>query len=343
MAINCSLYREKIPSAIKEFAENRGLEWHCTSKQDSQDTFKLTQGKANAFITVYYKKNGLTSISYQGSNRTNKLGEECCEYVISKASLPDTYHQTFTIRNANFDNYDYFKSEIGEENISVENTNDTSVHERIKVKDETGAAITVTMYKNATLYFQGNITPLFVSLMNAALQWMLAEENENVSVIGLKNVSCDVDCDIAKHIQHIDKLKPDGNVLIKMIETSLQLANSGIAVSDYGCYTYGILKGIEGIIKLRLFEDVPPFENFGDYFIYDKHTGTYKFKQSFYDAKIELKRSLEKAYTHFNKYRHSTFHVDNQIETTKILSYSEAISILYDSLDVINELCDHWD
>ena len=341
MAINCSLYREKIPSAIKEFAENKGLLWCCTSTKEFQDTFQLVQGKAKVFITVYYKKNGLTSISHQGSNKTNKLGEECCEYIISKTSLPDTYHQTFTIRNANIDNYDYFKSEIGDENINVENTKDTSIHERIKVKDKTGATIMVTMYKNTTLYFQGNITPLFVSLMNAALQWMLTDENEK-SVIGLKNVSCNVDCDVTKHIQNIDKLKPDGNVMIKMIKTSLQLANSGIVVSDYGCYTYGVLKAIEGVIKLRLLEDVPPFDKIGDYFIYDKHTGTYKFKQTFYDTKIELKRSLEKAYTHFNKYRHSTFHVDDQIETTKILSYSEAISILYDSLDVINDLCNHW-
>lgn len=314
-----------------------------TSEKNSQDTFKLSHGKANVFITVYYKNNGLTSISHQGANKTNKLGEECCEYVISKTSLPNTYHQTFTIRKANINNYDYFKSEIGDENITVENINDTTIYERIKVNDETGATITVTLYKNATLYFQGAITPLYVSLMNAALQWMLSYDDGKSSIIGLKNVSCDVDCDVSKHIKNIDKLKPDGNVMIKMIETSLQLANSGIAVCDYGCYTYGVLKAIEGIIKLKLLEDVTPFDNFGDYFVYDKETRTYKFKSELYDSQVELKRSLEKAYTHFNKYRHSTFHVDAQIETTKILSYDEAISILYDSLSIINNLCNHWD
>lgn len=342
MAINCSLYREKIPSAIKEFAAEKGIEWSCTSNGDFQDTFKLTYDKANRFITIYYKKNGLTSISHQGSNKTSKLGEECCEYIISKTSLPDSIHKTFSIKNSNLKNYEYFKTEIGDEHIVILNSNDTNVLERIKVKDDTGATITVTIYKNATLFFQGAITPLFVSLMNAALLWMLDDVDENNSIIGLKNVSCNIESDVTKHIDHIEKLKPDGDVMIKMIESSLQLVNSGISVSDYGCYTFGVLKAIEGILKLRIQEDVYIFENFGDYFIINKNKGTYHFKTSLYDEQPNLKKALEKAYNHFHKYRHSTFHVDDQIETTKILNYSEAMSIIVDSIHIINEICNNW-
>lgn len=342
MAINCSLYREKIPSAIKEFAAEKGIEWSCTSNGDFQDTFKLTYDKANRFITIYYKKNGLTSISHQGSNKTSKLGEECCEYIISKTSLPDSIHKTFSIKNSNLKNYEYFKTEIGDEHIVILNSNDTNVLERIKVKDDTGATITVTIYKNATLFFQGAITPLFVSLMNAALLWMLDDVDENNSIIGLKNVSCNIESDVTKHIDHIEKLKPDGDVMIKMIESSLQLVNSGISVSDYGCYTFGVLKAIEGILKLRIQEDVYIFENFGDYFIINKNKGTYHFKTSLYDEQPNLKKALEKAYNHFHKYRHSTFHVDDQIETTKILNYSEAMSIMVDSIHIINEICNNW-
>lgn len=342
MAINCSLYREKIPSAIKEFAAEKGIEWSCTSNGDFQDTFKLTYDKANRFITIYYKKNGLTSISHQGSNKTSKLGEECCEYIISKTSLPDSIHKTFSIKNSNLKNYEYFKTEIGDEHIVILSSNDTNVLERIKVKDDTGATITVTIYKNATLFFQGAITPLFVSLMNAALLWMLDDVDENNSIIGLKNVSCNIESDVTKHIDHIEKLKPDGDVMIKMIESSLQLVNSGISVSDYGCYTFGVLKAIEGILKLRIQEDVYIFENFGDYFIINKNKGTYHFKTSLYDEQPNLKKALEKAYNHFHKYRHSTFHVDDQIETTKILNYSEAMSIIVDFVHIINEICNNW-
>ena len=178
--------------------------------------------------------------------------------------------------------------------------------------------------------------------MNAALLWMLDDVDENNSIIGLKNVSCNIESDVTKHIDHIEKLKPDGDVMIKMIESSLQLVNSGISVSDYGCYTFGVLKAIEGILKLRIQEDVYIFENFGDYFIINKNKGTYHFKTSLYDEQPNLKKALEKAYNHFHKYRHSTFHVDDQIETTKILNYSEAISIIVDSVHIINEICNNW-
>lgn len=339
MAINCSLYREKVPSAIEEFARLKGLEFNWTSKRDDQDTFKLSKGKTNSFVTIYYKKNGLTSISC--SNKSAEFGDECCNYVIESTSLPDTVRQTFTIKRANIDNFEYFKLDIGG-TIVVLNTNDVNVHERIRVSDKTGASITVTLYKNATLLIQGAVTPLFVSIMNAALQSMMIFES-TTSVIGLKNVSCDIECDVSKHIEHIDRIRPDGDVIIKMMETSLQLPQSGIKVNDYGCYTYGVLKAIEGLLKLRLLEDVPQFDNFGDYFVRDDRTKTYKFKSTLYDSHAELKRALEKAYTHFRKYRHSTFHVDDQIETSKLLTYSEAITVLYDSLAVINNLCSHWD
>lgn len=340
VAKNCSLYRDKIPSAIEEFARVKGLECNWTSKRDDQDTFKLSKGKTNSFVTIYYKKNGLTSIS--NSNKAVEFAEECCEYVAKSASLPDTFHQTFTVKKAKMAEYEYFKMVLEEEELVVLNTNDANVHERIRVNDKTGASITVTLYKNATLLIQGAVTPLFVSVMNAALQWMVVCES-TTSVISLKNVSCDIECDVSKHIEHIDRIRPDGDVIIKMIETSLQLAQSGIKVTDYGCYTYGVLKAIEGLLKLRLLEDVPPFDNFGDYFVCDDRTKTYKFQSTLYDSHAELKRALEKAYTHFRKYRHSTFHVDNQIETSKLLTYSEAIAVLYDSLAIINNLCSHWD
>ena len=135
MAINCSLYREKIPSAIKEFAAEKGIEWSCTSNGDFQDTFKLTYDKANRFITIYYKKNGLTSISHQGSNKTSKLGEECCEYIISKTSLPDSIHKTFSIKNSNLKNYEYFKTEIGDEHIVILSSNDTNVFSKKGIRN----------------------------------------------------------------------------------------------------------------------------------------------------------------------------------------------------------------
>ena len=37
-------------------------------------------------------------------------------------------------------------------------------------------------------------------------------------------------------------------------------------VDDYGCYTFGIMKALDGLISKRLLEDAPDFKDYGTYF-----------------------------------------------------------------------------
>ena len=71
MATNCSLYRDKIPDALmKSFIEKEGnASFTQTTNREDQDVYKVTVGTANCFVNIYYKVNGLTSISYQSSNK----------------------------------------------------------------------------------------------------------------------------------------------------------------------------------------------------------------------------------------------------------------------------------
>ena len=105
-----------------------------------------------------------------------------------------------------------------------------------------------------------------------------------------------------------------------------------------------MLRSIEGILKLRLLQAVPPFNDFGDYFEKNKATNTFRFRSTctLYDAEPSLKRAMEHAYTFFNTNRHSTFHVDDMIDTTRVLDYSEAMSIIEESFININAICDNW-
>ena len=91
-------------------------------------------------------------------------------------------------------------------------------------------------------------------------------------------------------------------------------------------------------------QDVTAFNDFGDYFEKNRETGAYVFKTtcSLYDATPRLKHAMERAYTFFNTNRHSTFHVDDMIDTTRVLDYSEAISIIEQSFVHINAICSNW-
>lgn len=347
MATNCSLYRDKIPEALKTFVENEGNATYMrTSQKEAQDVYKVTVGNANCFINVYYKTNGLTTISYQATKKLQDFGQRCIGFVIDQTSLPDTLHKTFTISNTKLEQYEYFKEAIKDTNLLIDTpNNDPNVTDRFKVEDGTGAIITVTLYKNTTLLFQGRVTPLFVTMMSSALEWLVTDENISLkNCIDLRNLVVKMDEDPRTHINNHVVLSSDAGILFKLMRTSLQLVNSGIVVSDYSCYTFDILRSIEGLLKHRLLQDVPPFDNFGDYFDKHKPTGTYRFKNTctLYDALPDLKRAMELAYTFLNKNRHSTFHVDEMIDTTRILDYSEALAIIEESFIHINSICDNW-
>lgn len=130
MATNCSLYRDKIPEALQAFVEKEeNVVYTQTTSRDDQDVFKITVDSSNCFINVYYKNNGLTSISYQSTKRLQDLGQRCVDYIIDHTSLPDSLHKTFTLRNANAEQYEYFK-EAARDTLTDVPTNDPSVSDR---------------------------------------------------------------------------------------------------------------------------------------------------------------------------------------------------------------------
>ena len=56
---------------------------------------------------------------------------------------------------------------------------------------------------------------------------------------------------------------PDGTgacLLYTSINTSINLANSAVKVDDYGCYTFGILKALDAVLRTRLLEDADVYK-----------------------------------------------------------------------------------
>ena len=347
MAINCSLYRDKISEAINEYVKSQdGVTFELKTKTDDKDVYVLLIGNAKCYINVFYKINGLTSISSQSSKKYALLGQQCIDYVISKTSLPDTLHKTFTIDHCYVDHYEYFKTAVSE-SMKVEeiSTKDVNVSNRFRAKDNTGSEVTITLYQNETFLVQGRVTPLYITVICIALDWLPTKKEQTLmSCLRMSNMVITLDEDPRKHIKNHSVLPSNCEVLLNSVQTSLQLANSGIVVSDYSCYTFNLLRAIEGLIKQCLLKDVPPFNDFGDYFYKDRTTNTYRFHNTciIYDGFPQLKRALEHAYTFFNKNRHSTFHVDDQIETTRILTYQEAITLIQEGLVHFNAICDNW-
>ena len=147
---------------------------------------------------------------------------------------------------------------------------------------------------------------------------------------------------------HISNLVPiQGNKIDIFIETSIKLANVGLALKDCGWISYCILKGLDALMSLKLTGGNPAnsFSNYTVFFnetapgseIYVFHSGIHTFDGQ------PLKRALEDGYTLFRKERNSSFHIDrSNIASSRMMSYDQAVDVIEKALVIINRICEHW-
>lgn len=114
-------------------------------------------------------------------------------------------------------------------------------------------------------------------------------------------------------------------------------------MGDYGCHTFGLMKAIDALLRKRMQEDGPLNGSYYQRF-QEQADGTYCFSDSIitYNDNIALKNALEDAYTFYHKHRHTTFHVDDMIESSRILNFDEALDIVHEGLSIINRICNNW-
>ena len=345
---NCSLFVEGIEGAIQAFVNTiEGKEKVEMDKSNSSRIIcKIGSTPNKGVITFYVKKNGLVSISVQGAESMEALCVRCRDFVIQRTAIPNSLRKNFTIREINMSNIDYFKEDLKSSyKISIEdNGQGTDIAERSIVKDEKGVVAYYTIYSNGTFLLQGNVTPLYVCIMTAALRWFVeGKEMDSIDeLIVLSNTTQTIDDEIDKLVPNLSVCQDTDGVLNRMIMTSVVLFNSGIIVEDYGCYTFGVLKALEGIMKLRLSDDFGVVDKLGEYFDFDNTTHRHNFNKTLYDGEPRLKMALNKSYNQWVASRHSTFHADTQIVTSTLLTYELALEIFYKAIECINDLCNNW-
>ena len=191
---------------------------------------------------------------------------------------------------------------------------------------------------------QGAVTAFYIELITEIMETISSVPTEVMEdFLAIQPlVGCVIEKDLNKHFTKTENI--EGSILEDFLKTSIALANSGVVVDDYGCYTFGIMKALDGLISKRLLEDAPDFKDYGTYFERGKD-GNYHFLENVgtYNGNPSLKRALEKAYDFYNKNRHTTFHIDRRnLETSRTLYYDEAVNIIKDGLVIINDLCTNW-
>lgn len=346
---NYSLYTDGIENAFNAFvSQDQSLSLAMNKPSDAITVYRITKGRATGTINVHFKKNGLVSMSIQGAPSMSVLCDKCCDDVIQRTSIPNSLRKNFTLRKANSDNLEFFKTELTDThglNINSRSANPTThISESFDILNATGAKVVCTLYDNDTFLMQGNLTALYVTVMTEALRWIVnTDKVSNVTdIITLNNTTQLYSEDINSLIPNLSVCGDTDGVIERMVRTTVRLFNSGAIVEDYGCYTFGVLKALEGVLKLRLSDDLGPIDKLGNHYVYDPISHRHRITGTTYDSNIELKKALNKGYNEWVSSRHSSFHADDQISTTTLLSYEQAVEVFQKALDCINNICDNW-
>lgn len=344
-----SLYIDGIDDSVSNFVSKDATLKLSVQKPDATKAiYKIAQGKDIGVINVYIKKSGLVSITIQGAKSLNALCEQCCDSFIQQTAIPNSLRKNFKLRRIKIDDVELFKEELVDTHkftiVARAATANPTIQEWFDVSDSNNCRVTCTLYGNGTFLLQGNVTPLYVTVMTEALRW-LVDETKMSSLpdsISLNNTVSLYSEDIKCLIPQLPICGDTDGIIERMVLTSVRLFNSGIIVDDYGCYTFGVLKALEGVLKLRLSDDLGPIDKLGEHFYYDQPSHRHRIISTVYDGKLDLKKAINKGYNNWVSSRHSTFHADDQIATSTLLSYEQAIAVFQDTLNCINAICDNW-
>lgn len=336
-----------IPSSLSDFEREHSA--YSTFVVEKTDKIIINiQQKSKTGIINCFISGGQVSFSIQGHPHLRSICESCKEYLIENLAIPAADKKSFTVKNIATEDFDAFIELLrGADDIEIIELGidaKAPIRNRYHLKGKYNAEISLILYNNGTLCLQGVVSSFFLDTISEILHALPNYPKEAIDdFLAIKPTTIHViDTNLGAHISKIELI--EGTIIADWISTSVALINAGIPVEDYGSYTFGVFKALDALISKRLLEDAPDFKDYGTYF-QKENGGPYKFVDGVgtYDDNPNLKRALESGYDFFNKNRHTTFHIDrNNIETSRVLSYDEAINLTKEALVVINRICNNW-
>ena len=338
-----SLNFDAIEPTIDAFFEDKpDYKYEFVKNVDASHTLRIWKdnngvvSKKKGGLRIYNKQ-GLYCLVVEGSLNFKTISTECKEYLIEKLRLPDVDLKCFVLRDVDSDLYNAFVDIVKNEYTVKERENSIpDAIQQLNVCDTHQASVHVTFYKNGTIRMQGAYTALFSNLIICATKELAGEDEtaiQELISIG-RQKSSRYETDITKLVSNSKPLTD--YKLSRYVLASTILADSNNELEDYACYSFGILKAIEGLLALKLKAHLASdTDSVGICFEEHATSHIYHLKSSIkdFDGAPELKKYIESAYNTYKNNRHTTFHVRKlHVEASRVLKYEEALSIIDDGL-----------
>lgn len=335
----------KLDQALQEFVNANAGTTINREDNDNEIKLELTDGTRRGILHIYKKDGGNVSHYEQGD--WVAIAESCWSYLFVNYGMQIRTSVLPTIHGVERVDFDAFID-------CFRDTNNYTITDKplppgaeasIVITDKCGASVHLNYYtKKKSVLIQGAATRLLITIVSECVN-TIPQANSNLLDTILppdRNGTLPIDSDINNHITNMAPIA--GSKIEKLINTSLTLINSGLMVDDFSCFSASILRALDAIINERIKQVAAAVVSYGDYFVGDP-AGGYKMRadNNPFAANPEIADLLSEAYTYYHNHRHPIAHTDHQnVETTRILCYEEALLEIRDALQLINNICETW-
>lgn len=325
---------DKIDDCINVYVKKYGwtIEKHT---QHEKVRYTITiPGKEKALIEFFFKKNGKVTIGVT-LGRNKKVTEDIAAHIKRECEIIGVEYGALSIQNFPQEDIgivlDYLSSFIVEEK-------EISSGKQYKISSEHGEKININYYTNGRFLLQGKGVRIRQYVIEALCELLSYED-----IIDIQSRSIEVDIQSDEILTEFQNLMPEAyglldSKLIAIISPSIVFRKLDISLADYSYVMYPVLRGVEGVVKSLLTDfDITLSREFKDIFI-KQENGLFKL----HDSKriiiniTPISDKIEECYNFFVTQRHSLFHVDDTITTTRTISNRQtAIDLCNEAFELI--------
>lgn len=338
---------------------DKAVEAFTATCEDVTSSIKVAQKKPYLKKQIVFERNaqkgyvnchiakGRVSLDIQAvETGLNEVCNNCVQYLISELTIPQPDRKSLKIVDVDEAKYSELIEVIKTEpayNVEEKPLPSTNLKSFCTITDQYGAELHVQFFSNNTLFIQGAISTLFVYMQTFMVDFLSpAPDTVKDDFLKISSVEEDIFSENLSHYFHHPEYFA-GTVIETLIKTSFVIANSATLLPDYGAMTFGIFKALEALLYKRIRQDIASQDDLSC-FKKDSVTGVISWRKSTtpFDGNPQLKAALLHAYQFYVDNRHSTFHVDPTLVTTRLLNKEDAIGLITDTIDKMNDICDNW-
>lgn len=276
-------------------------------------------------LDFYYRKNkGTTTMTPIGKNV--ELSSVLRDRIIEQSEYIDTgvsKSHTFRINKewANkLVNFLGGLEGIDKDQKSYENPK----YEQYKFVSGRGDRLNVNIYETGKVVLQGKPAYLYTEALSLL---SYCPEVSISDVVEANNSFYEVDITVIDARTELHTLMPNAfenidDTLIKILSPAVSLKKVKMEIEDYSCYAFPALRALEGYLKYLFgIEEIEIGHSYGHHFGHDTKTDAFHLKKSIVrDLKNPKSEApLTEVYNYLNKNRHTLFHSDQLLFTTRIL------------------------